>query len=690
MDDRRILIAHGRVPLPGPGREPVDLARLVTVMTNLTYYGYALTHEGVASLAAASAADLEAWWLATEEALMAITGDDKNMDDHVVYKNFPAEVLAMDEADYWARQILMYWGLPNEWFTEAEAPRKALDEDVALKVLQRAEETSLGDVYRAHLRRPVRWTSGQWDEVSHLAGRMHGLVPVADVPFKENQVRLAAHLIDCGVSPKLGTATDVLRLAVAMSGGDVALREPSKLRGFKRRERRVLLDMLEAAKHLDADVARRRERFKRLFRALRPGDYADRCPRVVAIYDKLYRGEAIPTFERELEHLIAAKDPGALRLLSERPGVLMRRLHECLLRLGTDAAGTFVDVIPKLTTAQLLKVLRHLETDHERRTRCFAPRGNWSKLQTRPNDPARRIPKKLRKTIVGHLEEAIAARVTAEVPSVWLDPRVADVKLQTNDSDLSPHGRGTRFPIPDRITFVRTASYWASGPTRDNLWYDNGWSFYDAAWTPKGVCCWTSVKFADDAALFSGDPTNSKVLDGRACQLIDLYLDRLVAEGVRYAVWNILCYSRKSFDDAKEVHAALMWGEKAEEGKLFEPSRCQLSFPVRGDNMTKYIAALDLERRQMIYLDANLYGKVHTAAANTKVIGAIMPAFFEYLDALPSVHDLFRNVPQHDTGMTVAYDDAERTIAKGEQAYVFRPLSQDNDFTPFDLGTLLG
>jgi hypothetical protein len=475
-----------------------------------------------------------------------------------------------------------------------------------------------------------------------------------------------------------------------MSDGDPSLREPSKLRAFRRRERRALLDMLEAAPNLEEDVARRRERFKRLFRALRPGDYATRYPRVVVSYDTIYRGAAIATFNRELEHLLAARDPAVLPVLAERPGILMRRLHECLLRLGGDAAGTFCEAIPKLSTLQLLKVLRHLETDHERTTRTFAPRGNWSRLQIRPADPRRRLPKKIRDGLIHSIEEAIATRVSSRVPAIWLDPRTATIKLQTNDSEASPYGRGTRFPIPDGVTFVRTASYWASGPTAYNLWYDNGWSFYDAAWSPKGACCWTNVQFGGGAAIFSGDPTNSKDLDGRACQLIDLYLEPLARMGVRYAVWNILCFSRRSFEAAKEVYAALQWGERPEEGKLFEPARCQLSFPLRGDNMTKYIAAIDIERRAMIYLDANLYGRVTSAAANTKVVGAIMPAFFEYLDTLPSVHDLFRGVAQHDDGMTVAYDDAARTIPANQAAYVFRPVNQDNDFEPFDLGSLLG
>ena len=225
----------------------------------------------------------------------------------------------MDEADYWLRQILMYWGFPNTLFTEDEAPRDALDEKIELKVLQLADEATLGEIYASLLRLPARWTPGQWDEVSMLAPRMHALVPASTTPFKENLIRLSVLLMELGHAPDLSTATDVLRLASAMSEGDVSLRENTKLRTFKRRERRALLGMLESATRLDEDAARRRERFKRLFRALRPGDWATRFPRCVAIYDLLYRGATIETYEVKLERLIAAKEPAVLTLLAERP-----------------------------------------------------------------------------------------------------------------------------------------------------------------------------------------------------------------------------------------------------------------------------------------------------------------------------------------------------------------------------------
>ena len=91
MNDTSILLQHGRVRVPKPAAEPIDRATLATISANLTHYGYALTRDGFEALSDASAADIERWWLDLEEALMAVTGDDVNMADHVVYKNFPVK-----------------------------------------------------------------------------------------------------------------------------------------------------------------------------------------------------------------------------------------------------------------------------------------------------------------------------------------------------------------------------------------------------------------------------------------------------------------------------------------------------------------------------------------------------------------------------------------------------------------------
>lgn len=129
-------------------------------------------------------------------------------------------------------------------------------------------------------------------------------------------------------------------------------------------------------------------------------------------------------------------------------------------------------------------------------------------------------------------------------------------------------------------------------------------------------------------------------------------------------------------------------GREGGDGKLFEPARCQLSFPIKGPQITKYVAMLDLRRRQLVYLDANLGARVSSAAANGEILARTMPAFVEYLDSLPSVHDVFAHVPARHDGTPVLYDDAKTAVVDRE-AYVFRPLNQAGRFRALPLEELL-
>lgn len=683
----RILIGRDLIAIPAAAGAPAPAASLVTVAANIAHYGFALSAEAYAAFARLGEAELAAWWSEVELVLAVLTGADKKMESFVVYKNFPAEVLAMDEVEYWTRQILMYWGLPNELVTQPELPRAPLADAPAFRMLQLAGADALPRAMQALFALPARWIDAQWEDVQLLVGTLDRQVELAELPFVENRIRLAAFLLERGAGVTVAAATDVLRLAAALSGGDASLREPCKLRRFTRRERKYLLAMLEGAAHLDEDLARRREPWKRLLHLLHPGDYRDRFPRVVAAYDKLYNGEAVPSFNADLERLLGARDREALSLLQTRPGEYMRRLHATLLAFGPDSVRAFGEVIGKLKTIQLLKLHRYLETVNERAWRMFPPRGNWSKVQIVPASQQRRLPRAVRGDLLGMLGGELARRL-GDVGPVAVAPEAARVKLQTSDGELSPFGRGTVFPIPERIRFVRTATYWKTGATGTNAWFDNGWNFCAEDWSPLGCCAWNVARY-HDAAIFSGDPTNSKELEGRACQMIDLYLERLVQHGVRYAVWTVLCFSRITFAQAIDVHAALQWGEDPQAGKLFEPSRCQLSFPLRGDSLTKYVAYIDLARRELVYIDANLPARVSSANANGKLLARNMPAFVEYLDALPSVRDLFAHARQDPAGMPVLYDDAKRPVTGGRPAYVFRPANEASSFTPFDVSSLL-
>jgi hypothetical protein len=115
----------------------------------------------------------------------------------------------------------------------------------------------------------------------------------AAIPIRENRalinrVRLANErplLVD--------TVTDVLRLACALSGGDVTVKEPTRLRSLARRDRRALLAALDTVVAANpgklADVATHREPWKRLGERLHPHEHPQR-PHAAEVF-AVARGE---------------------------------------------------------------------------------------------------------------------------------------------------------------------------------------------------------------------------------------------------------------------------------------------------------------------------------------------------------------------------------------------------------------
>lgn len=687
-----ILIRNHHIGIPNPDAFETAMsdAEFATILCNIAYYGWALSEEAASWLKTITSAQAQIWWPDIEAAFKEITGANRKMEEHVVYKNFPKEVLDMSQSEYWLKQILMYWGFPNQWFTQPEVVRPALADAKKYKVLQLETASTISAIYARLLSSPVRWTEEQRLDVEHIAASVNAqhTNALAVIPFKENLVSLAAFFMKKGIVCSVNTPTDVLRLSAALSDADISLRTKVKFKNFSRSERRFLLGMLESSLHGSTDDFVKRAFFwKKLLKALHPGDYVKTYPKTCAVYDALYNDNLEQTILSKIEEGITLEDATVLLLLQARPGEFARRLRATIHAFGSLAASSFIQVMPKLETIQLLKLRGNLETMNTRKTRSFPPNGNWAKLQIAEAGENTRIDEAVLQSLVTAISEEIRKRVSAIVPSVDLDPRMNGVKLKGNDEEFSEYGRGTVFPLPATTKFIRSASYWKI-KSSDYVWFDNGWNFFDANWKSLASCCWNVNQALNKAAIFSGDPTNTKDMEGRACQMIDLYPDKLRAAGVRYAVWNILAYSKVAFSDAEDVLGTLQHGENPGTGKLFEPSRCQFSFQLKGKNMSKYLILLDLESMELIYMDANLYGQVSSANSNQEILEKTMPAFTEYMATLPSVADLFRGIPQSSDGLKVYYSD-ENISLSGEKAYISRPTNKKNSFEGFDVNTLL-
>src|SRR5262249_809482 len=150
--------------------------------------------------------------------------------------------------------LMHYWTLARPAYAREERP--SLEEQPPCRIIHLGSRDDFEGIFTllAASKSPfspqdkedVKWFVAQYrDRISHLLPET--------IPSKENLAFLGAELLHHSseaaeiLGKHVRTATDVLRLAVAMSGGDVSLATACKFGKFRRRERALLLGWVERA-----------------------------------------------------------------------------------------------------------------------------------------------------------------------------------------------------------------------------------------------------------------------------------------------------------------------------------------------------------------------------------------------------------------------------------------------------------
>ncbi|MFJ4539360.1 TerD family protein [Streptomyces tibetensis] len=401
------------------------------------------------------------------------------------------------------------------------------------------------------------------------------------IPVRENRAVVNEARLVAGADLLLDTVTDVLRLACALSGGDVTLQEPTRFRTLPRPVRRGLLAGLDAVVAANpaklADVHAHREPFKRLGERLHPHEYP-RWPHAADVF-AVARGEKeARSFDGRVQKLLDEYDvPGAVKLLKSAPGKLFRAL-DLLLRIAAgqeerDAVvAAAVEVAPEVSGRVVLSVREHFhnrerETD---RPRIFVNRRGraWVTPDDRPLVPAAD-----RDRLIAALDAEMRRRLPAP-GRLLLDPEVLDVALP-----LSGRATATGFGVLPRGSvsqvegeLLRFFVYWKQSEFRTD--YDLSALLLHRDYSTDSWLSYTSLKAV--GGRHSGDVTEAP--DG-ASEFIDLSLDRVRST---YIVPQVNIYAGESFEDVEESFFGFMLREGEQKGRPFEPRTVRMKSELRG------------------------------------------------------------------------------------------------------------
>lgn len=724
------LTKRRRVIVQANGKQSSSPAAVATFNRNLISLGFVCSQELTTALSSLGDEALGDLYQQVVPILQAMTGTHRTFKP--MYPNFPRQVMEASDLELYLNAITHYWmaavrdlaqgqprlfggplmegaaskpvavdtlTVPLQWLPEYEVEdREALpDAEVSLKVIDLGTDDDFWKVFTGLVgsngslsesdRAIVQWFVDEHREI------IPRVLPPA-IPQKENLAFLVGSLLrhetPTYLIPHLRTATDVLRVAVAMSGGDVSLAKPSKFRRFKRIERRFLLDAMEAIPVVTEDMLRRPEVWKRFGRELRPGDYASRYPKTLKAFDVVRNGEAFETFDGKVEAGLLRHDVATVTdLLKTRPGYFARRFDHLLRTSGEQAElalNAFMEVAHKVSTPVLLQVHAHFKnrdrvTDH----RAFFPKGNVAKVQvvegTLPPLPPLKLPggEALDKFIARLVRDTLVMRFKS-LPSlgkVYLDEalRTQNVPFAQRSASkaLRTISRGSRLALPacDTLRFF----VWWKEPKDERTDIDLAAVFFGEDWMNLGEVAYHNLK--GRGAAHSGDITSAPQ---GAAEFIDIHIPTLRENGVRYVSMVLYSFTQQAFKDLPECFAGWMARQKVQSGEVFEGRTVQDKVDLAGDTTVNIPLIIDLQERQVVWADIALKsrGPINNSRNSSEGLALMGKAVNELVK--PTLYDLFdMHAEARGTGRCATTD-------RNEADTVF---SLHEGITPFDTNLIM-
>ena len=480
------------------------------------------------------------------------------------------------------------------------------------------------------------------------------------IPMKENIALIAGLLIkhtneaDAVLIKHFKTATDVLRLAVQLSEGDVSLKEATRFK-LNNKERRVIMALLDNISNPEEDMLRYRMRWVRLGEVLHTGSKKKRYPNAFSAIDTIRnRADSVVTFGSKVEKqvlAVKAGDPGSMWYLIShlvtRPGEFARRL-DFVLRYtdDTDAVvSAFRGAVSSLTTPMLLTISSHMKTRTEKSPfRYFLPKGSVAKMQVIDDDRATIDPDTVHNIVV-LIEQELHDRFSKldSLGKVYINPILENYILPLSQrsaaKSLVTIPRGSRVEIPDTKA-IRMFLYWKDqegGDYGSTVDVDLSAVAYDNNWNCKGHLSYTQLSGV--GGVHSGDIQSAP---NGAAEFIDIDINKALGKGIRYITMNVISYTGQNFDTF-ECLAGVMGRDKTSSGEVFEPKTVTHKFDVAGNTGYNIPLIFDLVTRQLIWTDLALSSSVFSNVENNAgPLVTMAKAAEAMIRTKPTMFELFR------------------------------------------------
>ncbi|WP_409342853.1 TerD family protein [Paenibacillus sp. MBLB4367] len=686
-----IYLRRNRKLIVKPGQHVLPTKYIATAMKNVEYLGFTFSKELMEMVKTMSIEEFAALYRQLVTDLKSLVG--ANVSFNPMYPNFPEQVMMASEAELYMNAVLHYITL--ELPEHAVLERLPLLDQDNLQIIDLGSAEDFDQTIRNLIQAKGSISETDKEDIEWVIATYEDLDTVLpnEIPLKENVGFVVSRLLKYEkanlklIGKYMKTATDVLRLAVALSDGDISLATNTKFRKFKRVERRLLLELLEQCGNLVEDMLRHKHRWIRLGEILHPAEYKNRFFNCREAFDVLRNHRPYETFGGKVEQALRHKNSFlAAELLKNRAGEFARRLDH-LLRINKDSSQVVVmfgEAAKHVSTPVLLQVMAHFNHRNEKHElRTFFPKGNLAKAVAIKNT----LPDIEAKACEGIVQICRSTLINrfSELPSlgdVYIDERLRHYLMPFSQRSASKAlrtiVRGSKLEMPEGDT-IRFFLWWKEGTVNGKHTgradIDLSAVMYDEHWQYVEHISYTNLRSVKYRAAHSGDITSAP---HGACEFIDIDIPSVVNYGGRYIVASLHSFTGQAYCNLPECFAGWMMRKRPNSGETFEPSSVVDKIDMAADTQIAIPVILDLAERTIIWTDLalkshpNYYNNVEGNQRGMVLMGKAMTSLTK-----PNLYELFM-LHAAARGRLVESADMAQTV-----------FSLHKGITPFDISRIM-
>ncbi len=569
----------------------------------LMKYGFVMTKALFDRLAEQSGEELLSIYDDLQEGLSRLVSGGGYV---ATYANFPQSVLALSYGEFAINAILYYWTNGN-WRPDdvVSIEREFKLEIIKYRDVDLISEESFNSIFTDLIYAPTSISA--FDKVIVDWFISNGVkFDFTAIKFKETMAYVGKQLMENQFIENLPTrsATNVLRIYSAYSGGDEGLKENTKFTNPKSKQRAILSKTLNNCYDLEESFKVYREKWLRLLFYLNPmtTQNTEKYPEL-SFYANLLRNkpESLKTFASHVEDGLYRKDVKVLDLLSKRVGVFTRRLDHCVRVFGEMAIERWLKCSPKFD--QLVTAYNHF-TDRAKasdgRGAVLAGAGSSQVVTYSAQAP---LDAKLVEKIKGNLLKALHLTESGLLGKrVFIDRSLYYRPLATNNraASMSIDGKavGTAEVVPAGKT-IRMYVHWhdrhdidlsALMLSSDNQFTKFGWNSYHHG--------------AENAVVYSGDNTGHS---SKNAEYMDITPDLLPATCEWIIIEARIFRGPRNFASfSPKTTTGWMLRSHPQAGTAWLPESVASATILNNQAQTAYVMAFHAPTRNIVVLDLGM------------------------------------------------------------------------------------